>query len=88
MKPFKCIYVFIFTNISFCRIPTRHPVRDKWIAFIKAAVEDENWAPHSNNTALCSDHFDASCFTVTALQSRRLKSDAVPTIVEKGIYNN
>jgi len=72
------MYLSMYTDAhTFCRLPTRNPVRDKWIASIKVVVGDENWVPHINKLhCVQSEHFDTSCFTVTALRCNQDGSKA------------
>ncbi|XP_036595802.1 THAP domain-containing protein 2-like [Trichosurus vulpecula] len=61
-------------NISFHRFPKEPKQRSEWVRLLRR----DNFVP-SKHAFLCSRHFEASCFDLTG-QTRRLKTDAVPTL--------
>uniref|UniRef100_A0A8D0G908 THAP domain containing 2 n=1 Tax=Sphenodon punctatus TaxID=8508 RepID=A0A8D0G908_SPHPU len=63
-------------NVSFHRFPLDPKRRKEWIRLVKR----KNFMP-GKHSFLCSKHFESSCFDLTG-QTRRLRTDAVPTIFD------
>ena len=64
-------------------------MRRTWTAQVRKTRD--KWKGPTANSAICSDHFSAECFTSTSATAKKLgfkmkqslKSDAVPTILPR-----
>ncbi|KAM0735303.1 THAP domain-containing protein 2 [Formica fusca] len=64
-------------GITFHRFPKNEDQRCAWINFVK---EKKGLQENDKCTALCSQHFETSCFDRTSPEKVRLKQFSVPTI--------
>ncbi|KAM4541851.1 uncharacterized protein PAE49_018711 isoform 2-T2 [Odontesthes bonariensis] len=74
---------FANPDLTFHRFPKDTEQRWKWLA---VAQRDEGSL--RTNSYICSQHFEASCFTLTEDGQLSLLSDAVPTIMSETVHGN
>ena len=70
-------------GVSLFKFPKDPALHQKWIKNVQKTRA--NWSGPSEHSVLCSQHFESSCFEVDselAAQKRRLKPDAVPTLID------